>query len=46
MLSSKLIKGATLKVYPGAPHGMCSTLKNEINTELLTFFRQAQEAAA
>ena len=26
LLSSKLVKGATLKVYPGAPHGMCSTL--------------------
>jgi non-heme chloroperoxidase len=46
MLSSKLVKGATLKVYPGAPHGMCSTLKDQINTELLSFFRQAQEVAA
>jgi non-heme chloroperoxidase len=46
MISSKLVKGATLKVYPGAPHGMCSTLKNEVNSELLAFFRQAQEAAA
>jgi non-heme chloroperoxidase len=46
MISSKLVKGATLKVYPGAPHGMCSTLKNEVNSELLTFFHQAQEAAA
>jgi pimeloyl-ACP methyl ester carboxylesterase len=27
LLSAKLIKGATLKVIPGAPHGMCSTLK-------------------
>ena len=31
MLSSKLVKGATLKVYPGAPHGMCSTLKDQVN---------------
>jgi non-heme chloroperoxidase len=46
MLSSKLIKGATLKVVPGAPHGMCSTLKNEVNAELLAFFRQSKEAAA
>ncbi|MGC2035390.1 MAG: alpha/beta hydrolase [Thermoplasmata archaeon] len=37
MLSSKLIKGATLKVIPGAPHGMCSTLKDQINAELLAF---------
>jgi non-heme chloroperoxidase len=39
MLSSKLVKGAILKVIPGAPHGMCSTLKDKINAELLAFFR-------
>jgi non-heme chloroperoxidase len=39
MLSSKLVKGATLRVYPGAPHGMCSTLKDKVNTELLAFFK-------
>jgi len=39
MLSSKLIKNAQLKIYKGAPHGMCSTLKNEINADLLTFIR-------
>ena len=39
MLSSKMIKGATLKVYPGAPHGMCSTLKDQVNSELLAFFK-------
>jgi non-heme chloroperoxidase len=36
-LSSKLVKGATLKIIPGAPHGMCSTLKDQINQELLNF---------
>jgi len=46
MISSKLVKGATLKVIPGAPHGMCSTLKDQINTELLTFFKQTKQAAA
>jgi non-heme chloroperoxidase len=46
MLSSKLVKGATLKVYPGAPHGMCSTLKNKVNAELLTFFKRSGEVAA
>jgi non-heme chloroperoxidase len=46
MLSSKIVKGATLKVYPGAPHGMCSTLKDQVNTELLSFFERTQEAAA
>ena len=39
LLSAKLVKGATLKVIPGAPHGMCSTLKNEINADLLAFIK-------
>jgi len=39
MLSSKLVKGAILKVYPGAPHGMCSTSKDQINADLLAFFK-------
>jgi non-heme chloroperoxidase len=39
MLSSKLVKGATLKIYPGAPHGMPSTLKDQINEDLLAFFK-------
>jgi non-heme chloroperoxidase len=46
LLSAKLVKGATLKVIPGAPHGMCSTLKDQINAELLAFFRRSREAAA
>ena len=36
-LSAKLIKGATLKVYKGAPHGMCTTLKDQVNADLLAF---------
>ena len=39
LLSSKLIKGAKLKIYPGAPHGMCTTLKNEVNADLLAFIQ-------
>ncbi len=39
MLSSKIVKGAKLKVYPGAPHGMCTTLKNQVNEDLLAFCR-------
>lgn len=39
-LSAKLIKGAHVKVFPGAPHGICSTSKDEINTDLLAFFRR------
>lgn len=45
LLSAKLVEGAKLKVIPGAPHGMCSTLKDQINTELLAFFQQRSEAA-
>jgi len=44
--SAKLVKGATLKVIPGAPHGMCSTLKDQVNTELLAFFKRADQVAA
>ncbi len=40
---AKLIKNATLKVYKGAPHGMCTTLKDQINADLLSFI--AGEAA-
>jgi non-heme chloroperoxidase len=40
MLSSKLIRNATLKVYKGAPHGMCTTLKDQVNAELLAFLQQ------
>jgi non-heme chloroperoxidase len=39
MLSSKLIKNAQLKVYKGAPHGMCTTLKDEVNADLLAFIK-------
>jgi non-heme chloroperoxidase len=39
LLSHKLIKGSTLKVYPGAPHGMCSTHKDQVNADLLAFLK-------
>ncbi len=39
LLSAALVKGSTLKVIPGAPHGMCSTLKDEVNAALLGFIR-------
>ncbi len=39
MLSSKLVKGSTLKVYEGAPHGLCSTHKDQVNADLLTFLK-------
>jgi non-heme chloroperoxidase len=40
MLSAKLIRDATLKVYKGAPHGLCTTLKDQVNAELLAFLKQ------
>jgi non-heme chloroperoxidase len=46
LLSSKIVKGATLKVMPGAPHGMCSTLKDQINAELLAFIKGAATTAS
>jgi non-heme chloroperoxidase len=39
MLSSKLVKNAQLKVYKGAPHGMCTTLKDRVNEDLLDFIK-------
>jgi len=46
LLSSKIIKDAKLVVYEGAPHGMCTTLKDRVNAELLAFFKGEQAAAA
>lgn len=39
LLSSKLVPGATLKVYPGAPHGLASTHKDQLNADLLAFLQ-------
>jgi non-heme chloroperoxidase len=39
VLSAKLIPNAKLKVYAGAPHGMCTTLKDRVNEDLLAFFK-------
>jgi len=48
MLSSKIVKNAELKVYKGAPHGMCTTLKDKVNADLLAFIagKLAKSAAA
>jgi non-heme chloroperoxidase len=46
LLSSKMVKGATLKVIPGGPHGMCSTLKDQVNVELLAFLQRSHQASA
>jgi non-heme chloroperoxidase len=44
--SAKLVKNATLKVYPGYPHGAFTTHAEEINADLLAFFEHRKEAAA
>lgn len=43
--SAKLVKGSTLKIIPNAPHGMCSTLKEQVNEILLKFFETKQRSA-
>lgn len=47
MLSAKLVKRAELKIYKGAPHGMCTTEKNKVSQDLLTFIgrKETQRAA-
>jgi non-heme chloroperoxidase len=39
LLSAKLLKNATLKIYPGFPHGMLTTHADVINQDLLAFIR-------
>ena len=44
-LSAKILKNATLKVYPGFPHGMPATNADQINGDLLAFFQSSMKAA-
>jgi non-heme chloroperoxidase len=46
LLSAKLVKGATLKVYQGAPHGMCTTHKDEVNADLIAFIERKETRKA
>jgi non-heme chloroperoxidase len=39
MLSSKLIKNSTLIIYEGQSHGICTTQKDRVNADLLTFLQ-------
>lgn len=39
LLAARLVKGSTLTVFPGASHGLCSTHKDQVNADLLAFFR-------
>jgi len=38
-LSARIVPGAALKVYPGAPHGLFATMQDEFNADLLAFIR-------
>ena len=40
LLSAKLVPNATLKIYPGAPHGLCTTHKDQVNEDLLNFIKK------
>ena len=42
LLASKLVKNAKLVVFKGAPHGMCTTLKDRVNEQLLAFFKDTR----
>lgn len=46
LMSAKILKKATLKIYPGFPHGMATTNPDQINADLLTFFQGAVAAAS
>jgi non-heme chloroperoxidase len=46
LMSAKILKKATLKVYPGFPHGMPTTNADQINADLLAFFKGAATAAS
>ena len=37
--SSTMVKGSTLKIYPGAPHGLADTHKDQLNADLLAFLK-------
>ena len=44
--SAALIDGAQLKVYPGAPHGITDTHKEQLGADLLEFLNATNEGAA
>jgi non-heme chloroperoxidase len=45
LMSAKIVKNATLKVYPGFPHGMPTTNADQINADLLEFVGKAQRSS-
>jgi len=41
--TAKLIKGAVLKVYPGAPHGLTATHQDRVNADPLAFLKKVHK---
>jgi non-heme chloroperoxidase len=46
LMSARILKNATLKVYPGYPHGMPTTNADQINADLLAFAQRRSQASA
>jgi non-heme chloroperoxidase len=46
LISAKIVPNATLKVYRGLPHGMCTTNSEQVNADLLAFIKSEKAAAA
>jgi non-heme chloroperoxidase len=43
--SAALVEGATLEVYPGAPHGITDTHREQLNADLLAFVQDVAEGS-
>src|SRR5467141_702041 len=46
LLAAKIVKGAVLKVYKGSPHCLCTTHKDQVNEELLAFFKTSSTSVS
>ena len=46
LLSAKLVRGSVLKIYKGAPHGMCTTHKDQVNDALLAFIKSGSKTVS
>lgn len=40
-IAAKLVEGSTLKVYPGAPHALPTTHRDQLNADLLAFIENS-----
>jgi len=46
ILASKIVKNSKLIIYPGAPHGLATTEKDRLNTDLLEFIQEGKGATS